>query len=77
MRFVLSSDPRKLAAAIANQPSATVEAEYGDALVEGSVLTMAHHGPRTGQKAAPSLASSRSTTRNLSHKYLESIATSK
>lgn len=30
---------------------ATVEAEYGDAVAVGTKLTMAHHGPRTGQKA--------------------------
>lgn len=29
----------------------TVEAEYGDHVAKGSVLTMAHHGPRAGQPA--------------------------
>lgn len=33
------------------KPDVTVEAEYGDAVVTGSLLTMAHHGPRTGQPA--------------------------
>lgn len=49
--FLLSSNPTVLAAALEGKASATVEAEYGDAVVEGSVLTMAHHGPRTGQTA--------------------------
>ena len=35
----------------AAKPDVTVEAEYGDAVVTGSLLTMAHHGPRTGQPA--------------------------
>ncbi|MFA6131979.1 MAG: hypothetical protein WC702_02850 [Patescibacteria group bacterium] len=51
MRFVISSNPVVLAAALQDKPSATVEAEYGNAVVEGSVLTMAHHGPRAGQPA--------------------------
>lgn len=49
--FVLSSNPVALTAALEGKASATVEAEYGDACVEGSILTMAHHGPRTGQRA--------------------------
>jgi len=36
--------------------TATVEAEYGETVVEGSVLTLAHHGPRSGNPA-PCLAS--------------------
>lgn len=36
---------------IKGKASATVEAEYGSTLVEGSVLTMAHHGARAGQPA--------------------------
>ena len=31
--------------------TATVEAEYGDVCVEGSVVTLAHHGPRSGNPA--------------------------
>lgn len=31
--------------------TATVEAEYGDVLVEGSRWTLAHHGPRSGNPA--------------------------
>jgi hypothetical protein len=45
---LIANNPAALAA---RAPHATVEAEYGDALVEGSLLTMAHHGPRTGQPA--------------------------
>lgn len=43
--FVISSNPANLLAAA---PQATVEAEYGDVCVSGTVLTMAHHGPRSG-----------------------------
>lgn len=45
--FLASADPAALAA---TAPAVTVEAEFGDAVVEGSVLTMAHHGPRAGGK---------------------------
>ena len=51
VRFIASADPKVLQAALDGRASATVEAEYGDALVSGSVVTMAHHGPRAGQKA--------------------------
>lgn len=51
IHFLISSNPANLTAALEGKQSATVEAEYGDACVEGSVLTMAHHGPRAGQKA--------------------------
>ncbi|MFA7314646.1 MAG: hypothetical protein WC025_01795 [Candidatus Magasanikbacteria bacterium] len=50
IKFLLSSNPTKLATALEGKHSATVEAEYGDACVVGSILTMAHHGPRAGQK---------------------------
>lgn len=50
-KFLISSNPTALATALEGRASATVEAEYGDACVSGSVLTMAHHGPRAGQKA--------------------------
>ena len=39
------------AALQAAEPHVTVEAEFGDAVVTGSLLTMAHHGPRAGGKA--------------------------
>ena len=52
MIFLLSSDPDNLATVLAQYPSTgTVEAEYGDRLVEGSAFTLAHHGPRTGHPA--------------------------
>ena len=54
--IVISSNPKSLASAIAGKSSATVEAEYGSVCVEGSVLTLAHHGPRAGNPA-PCLAS--------------------
>ncbi len=56
VKFIISSNPANLTAALEGRPSATVEAEYGDVLVEGSVLTMAHHGPRAGQPAPCSYA---------------------
>lgn len=37
------------AALEALQPHITIEAEYGDTVVEGSALTLAHHGPRADQ----------------------------
>lgn len=53
--ILMASNPDNLRAALAaiNGPTATVEAEYGDAVVEGTNggPTLAHHGPR---KANPS-----------------------
>lgn len=47
MKVFISTNPKNLAAKLAEfKYSATVEAEYGDDVVEGSVLTLAHHGPR-------------------------------
>jgi len=51
MKFLLSSNPVHLAFALKGKPSATVEAEYGDIYVPGSIITMAHHEPRAGQPA--------------------------
>lgn len=51
IRFLLSSDPARLKIEMDQAHSATVEAEYGDGVVMGSILTMAHHGPRAGQLA--------------------------
>ena len=48
---MVSASPAALAAAIEGHRSVTIEAEYGAVCVEGSVGTMAHHGPRAGQKA--------------------------
>ncbi len=45
-RFILSNNAGKLAEALAGVTSATVEAEYGDNCVPGSVATLAHHGSR-------------------------------
>ena len=52
VRILISSNPSNLSAALAafNQ-TATVEAEYGDVLVEGTCLTLAHHGARSGNPA--------------------------
>ena len=48
MRVIISSQPRNLTLALAGSVSATVEAEYGDVTVKGSVLTLAHHGANAG-----------------------------
>jgi len=44
----IASDPGSLARLA---PEATVEAEYGAIVVEGSIATLAHHGPRAGNPA--------------------------
>ena len=74
-RFLMSSNAAALEAAIAGLSSATVEAEYGDDVVEGSVLTLAHHGPRAGNQA-PCLATIAGMEINvvgLSHLDLDSL----
>lgn len=48
MKVFISNSPASLANI---QPQFTVEAEYGDIVVEGSILTLAHHGPRSGNEA--------------------------
>lgn len=47
VHIVAASNPDKLQAA---RPVVTIEAEYGDRVVEGSKLTLAHHGPREGNE---------------------------
>jgi hypothetical protein len=47
VHVVAASNPDKLQAA---RPVVTIEAEYGDRVVEGSRLTLAHHGPRSGNE---------------------------
>jgi len=45
---LLSSDANALEAALrAYGTTATVEAEYGDRVVRGTICTLAHHGPRS------------------------------
>lgn len=57
MKIFISNNPQNLAAELAAFSSTvTVEAEYGDFVVEGSILTLAHHGSRSGNPA-PCLAS--------------------
>lgn len=49
-RIFISSDPDNLRAALSGfSRTATVEAEYGDVVVEGTEVTLAHHGPRSDQ----------------------------
>lgn len=46
-QIILSSNPDNLEKALAQfENTGTVEAEYGDRVVEGSLVTLAHHGPR-------------------------------
>ena len=56
MQIFVASNPDALATAInaLDGPTGTVEAEYGDVVVEGSAFTLAHHGARSGN-AAPCL----------------------
>jgi hypothetical protein len=44
MKVLISSDPAELEKA---KPQVTIEAEYGDRLVEGSIASFAHHGSRS------------------------------
>lgn len=49
--ILLSNDPQKLAEALAaHARTATVEAEYGDVTVQGSIATLAHHGKNAGNR---------------------------
>lgn len=51
-KILISSSPTNLEAALAAFPSTgTVEAEFGDVLVRGSAVTLAHHGSRSGNPA--------------------------
>lgn len=50
MKIIISNNAEALRSALSIFSStATVEAEYGSTVVEGSVLTLAHHGPRAGR----------------------------
>jgi len=56
MKIYIANNPAALAAALEKHAStATVEAEYGDTVVPGSVLTLAHHGPRSARPCPCSL----------------------
>lgn len=48
IKFVVSNSPVVL---LAQNPDITIEAEYGDTVVEGTLLTMAHHGSRSHNPA--------------------------
>ncbi len=50
-RIFISSDPDALESRLEGLKSVTIEAEYGERCVEGSVLTLAHHGPRSNNPA--------------------------
>jgi hypothetical protein len=48
VKIIISSNPEALKS---ENPSHTVEAEYGSICVEGSILTLAHHGSRSNNPA--------------------------
>ena len=48
IQILMSRNSKLLLQALLGKTSATVEAEYGDQVVSGSVETLAHHGPRAG-----------------------------
>ena len=52
MKFIICNNAENLRKALDSDSrwTATVEAEYGDDCVEGSLVTLAHHGPRKGQR---------------------------
>lgn len=51
-KFLLTSNPHNLILALAGfDHTATVEAEYGDVVVEGRPYTLAHHGSRSANPA--------------------------
>lgn len=51
-RVLMSPSPEKLHEELSRYfRTATVEAEYGDTVVEGTVVTLAHHGSRSGNPA--------------------------
>ena len=74
MLFLIASDYDKLAAA---RPHVTVEAEYGDTVVSGSLYTFAHHGSRSHNPAPCTLSNltdlDSDTIVGLSHVDLDTI----
>lgn len=78
-KFLISNNPNNLRQALETEPNkrtATVEAEYGDFCVEGNVITMAHHGSRSGQPAPCSYKNGCATDVDLvglSHLDLDSL----
>lgn len=48
VRIIIANNPEALSSVA---PTHSIEAEFGDVVVEGSVLTLAHHGPRSGNPA--------------------------
>jgi hypothetical protein len=75
MRVLISGNAEQLRS---TEPHYTVEAEYGEELVEGSILTLAHHGERSGNPC-PCLAenllveSSTDRTIGVSHVDLDTL----
>lgn len=47
MKILISSNPEMLDKALEGCESITVEAEYGDICIPGSIMTLAHHGSRS------------------------------
>lgn len=73
MKIIIANNPENLKAA---NPSHTVEAEYGEVVVEGSELTLAHHGPRSDNPAPclhPNIEANPDSIIGLSHVDLDSL----
>ena len=52
MKILISANPEALKKELDNfSKTVTVEAEYGSVVVEGTELTLAHHGDRSGNPA--------------------------
>jgi hypothetical protein len=73
VRFLICNNAPNLQAAA---PDVTVEAEYGDLVATGALLTMAHHGPRAGGMAPcayPNDCAPEARTVGLSHVDLDTV----
>lgn len=77
MVILVSSSSATLSAVIDGKRSATVEAEYGNLVVEGSVITLAHHSPAWAHNKSPCTRKSEIVPEleviGLSHLDLDSI----
>ena len=76
MRILISNNADNLTAALSGTNSATVEAEYGETVVQGSILTLAHHGDRASRPCPcglPNMADLGVDTIGVSHFDLDTL----
>jgi len=76
MRILISNNADNLTAALSGTNSATVEAEYGETVVQGSILTLAHHGDRASRPcpcSLPNMADLGVETIGVSHFDLDTL----